>query len=533
MKASCTAMAMLFGLCMADVAALQHVAPTEHAHAHDAMHHGMTDPFEPVFIVTSRDLFDAGIGLAARNAGARRDSLGNDLVLAEVQAHQLTAFSHFVHERERRCGGYFAFASRAEAEAFVRDDRAAATVLAKSTQAHPIDNHATVLPWLQQVSEPNIRGTIQHLSTAWPNRYYASVHGSSAALWIRDTWLALGRGRSDVGVELFTACGNCGGQPSVILTVHGTDLRDQVVVVGGHLDSISNSGSGNAMNAPGADDDASGIATITEIVRISLAGDWKPRRTIKFMGYAAEEVGLRGSYAIAQSFRSQGVDVVGVLQLDMTNYAAGSGLAMRLMTDYSNPGMQQFVTSLFDAYLAPLGLLRGETTCGYACSDHASWTQAGYPAAMMAEPTFFNRLHTTTDTLAWMGDNAQTSTHFARLGLAFIGELGRTARPLPARGGQPLLPASSASATAAAATTHLPAAPTATPRFALTPDPAVRQCGWSLVPRVRPAPWRQAGATLRTGPEGAPSHRPRWRFAWTCAPPATALPWVARRLPSS
>jgi bacterial leucyl aminopeptidase len=531
------AMVLLLGCLWSDAAAQLRLAAPQPPHVHGTSDPAGPDPFEPVFIVTSRDLFDAGIGLAARSAGARRDSLGSDLVLAEVQAHQLTAFSHFVHERERRCGGYFAFATRAEAEAFLRNDRAAATVLAKAANTHPIDNHATVLPWLQQVSEPNIRGTIQHLSSAWPNRYYASAHGYSAALWIRDTWLALGRGRSDVGVELFTACGNCGGQPSVILTVRGTDLRDEVVVVGGHLDSISNSGSGNAMNAPGADDDASGIATITEIVRIALAGDWKPRRTVKFMGYAAEEVGLRGSHAIAQSFRSQGVDVVGVLQLDMTNYAAGSGLAMRLMTDYSNPGMQQFVTALFDAYLAPLGLSRGQTSCGYACSDHASWTQAGYPAAMMAEPTFFTRLHTTTDTLAWMGDSAQTSTHFARLGLAFVGELGRTTQPLRARGAQPLLPAASGAATApvhsAAAASGIAAVAGGTPRLAPTLAPAVTRCGWSLAPRISPAPWRHAGAWPGTGADGTAPDRPRWHFGWTCTPRPAPLPWVARRVPRS
>ena len=71
------------------------------------------------------------------------------------------------------------------------------------------------------------------------------------------------------------------------------------------------------MNAPGADDDGSGIATLTEILRIAMANGWKPKRTIKFMGYAAEEVGLRGSAAIAADFKAQGVNVVGVMQFDM------------------------------------------------------------------------------------------------------------------------------------------------------------------------------------------------------------------------
>lgn len=398
------------------------------------------DPFAKVYLVTSRALYEGGIDAQATRLANRRDGIGNELVIAEARAWQLPEISHGIHERERHCGGFFAFSTRAEAEAFLRAETSAKALRAKAAD-YGIDNAATVSPWLPQVQEANIRGTIQHLSTAWPNRYYASTHGYNAALWIRDHWLALAGGRPDVSAELFTACGNCGGQPSVILTVLGNELPNEIVVVGGHLDSISNSGSGNNMNAPGADDDASGIATITEIVRIALASGWKPKRTVKFMGYSAEEVGLRGSNAIAQSFRSQGLDVVGVLQLDMANNGAGSQYAMRLMTDNSSPVLQNFVARLFDTYLAPLGLARGTDTCGYACSDHASWTSAGYPAAMMAEPTFFTRLHTTTDTLAYMGNSAAVSVNFAKLGLAFVGELGKTHTLRRRNGSQPLTPA--------------------------------------------------------------------------------------------
>ncbi|MCW5580091.1 MAG: M20/M25/M40 family metallo-hydrolase [Luteimonas sp.] len=427
-------------------------APRIHLHATGAAAGLREDPFAKVYLVTSRALYEGGIDTHATKLANRRDGLGNALVVAETRAWQLPGISHGIHERERHCGGFFAFATRADAEAFLRGERAVKALLEKAAD-YGIDNGATVAPWLSQVQEANIRGTIQHLSTAWPNRYYASTHGTSAALWIRDHWLALANGRPDVSAELFTTCGNCGGQPSVILTVQGNEWPDEIVVVGGHLDSISNSGSGNNMNAPGADDDASGIATITEVVRIALASGWKPKRTVKFMGYSAEEVGLRGSNAIAQSFRSQGLDVVGVLQLDMTNNGAGSQYAMRLMTDNSSPALQNFVARLFDTYLAPLGLSRGTDTCGYACSDHASWTSAGYPAAMMAEPTFFTRLHTTTDTLAYMGNSAAVSVNFAKLGLAFVGELGKTHTLRRRNGSQPLSPAASAAPALPATTT--------------------------------------------------------------------------------
>ena len=180
------------------------------------------------------------------------------------------------------------------------------------------------------------------------------------------------------------------------------------------------------------------MATLTEALRIALASGWKPQRTVKFMAYAAEEAGLRGSNAIAQKFKADGVNVVGALQLDMTEYQVGSPEDMQLVTDYSNASLKQFFNRLFDAYLAPMGLRRGTITCGYGCSDHASWTSAGYPAAMMFEagdetgentPAFrgYNpKIHTTGDTLTFLGESAQHSVKFAQFALAFAGEVGKT-----------------------------------------------------------------------------------------------------------
>ncbi|MEO6366203.1 MAG: proprotein convertase P-domain-containing protein, partial [Luteimonas sp.] len=152
----------------------------------------------------------------------------------------------------------------------------------------------------------------------------------------------------------------------------------------------------------------------------------------KFMGYAAEEVGLRGSNAIAQSFKTANRNVVGVLQLDMTNYKSGTGVDMQLISDYSNAEVKTFLANLFDQYLVPLGHRRGSYTCGYGCSDHASWTSAGYPSGMMFEAgnasgSPFAQIHTANDTLANMGESAANSVKFAKFGLAFLGELGKTA----------------------------------------------------------------------------------------------------------
>lgn len=389
------------------------------------------DPYAPAYIVTSRDTYKGIRGLA-RDAVAQFDSTGMPLVISEIRADVLGEVSRYVHVNERRCGGFFAFPSRAQAEAFLRTDRSRQAMTKSLLASYTLDNQATVNRWLPQVQEQRIYDTINHLSS-YRNRYYASSFGKTSAEWIRSHWQSLAAGRSDVTTELFTACANCSTQPSVILTIQGWDLPNEVVVLGGHLDSI-NANNRNDLNqlAPGADDDASGIATLTETLRIALSEGWRPRRTVKFMGYAAEEVGLRGSNAIAQSFRSSGVNVVGVLQLDMTNYKSGAVPDMKLITDYSNADLKNFSVTLFDTYLAPMGLTRGSVACGYACSDHASWTNAGYPAVMMFEAGgpngSFPYIHTTNDTLATMGESAQNSVKFAQFALAYLAETAKTAQ---------------------------------------------------------------------------------------------------------
>ena len=387
------------------------------------------DPFAPVYIVTS-DATWQGIRGLARGVATPRDSTGMPLVIAETRADRLGDISRYVHENERRCGGYFAFPDRAQAEAFVRGDRAKLAMAKSALARYALDNQATVGRWLPQVQEQRLYDTINHLSR-YRNRYYASSHGRTSAEWIREHWQSLAAGRSDVTTEMFTACSTCSTQPSVILTIRGWDLPDEVVVLGAHLDSINGSTRNDPNQlAPGADDDASGIATLTETLRIALADGWQPRRTVKFMGYAAEEVGLRGSNAIAQSFRASGVNVVSVLQVDMTNYKSGAVTDMKLISDYSNTDLKNFFVTLFDTYLAPMGLTRSNTACGYACSDHASWTNAGYPAAMMFEAGdpggSFPYIHTPYDTLATMGESAQHSVKFTQFALAYLGETAKT-----------------------------------------------------------------------------------------------------------
>lgn len=347
----------------------------------------------------------------------------NGVAMMRVRESQLQRISQVMHDAFNRCSGFLWHESEAEAVAAL-EKAGAAEVPVKALVTYTLDNAATVNALINELQEPNIRATITHLSS-YTTRYHTAATGTEAANWIKSHWASLAGARvgADVSVELFTHPSTITNQPSVIMTITGTTNPSEVVVIGGHLDSTS-SGS----TAPGADDDASGISSITEVIRAAMVKGYRPARTVKFMGYAAEEVGLRGSKDIAAWHKNNAVNVVGVLQLDMTNYR-GSSVDIGLVTDNTNAAQNAFVTNLIDTYT---GATWANTTCGYACSDHASWTQNGFPSSMPFEALMNQHnqaIHTVNDTLARSAGVADHALKFSKLGAAFLAELAKGSVP--------------------------------------------------------------------------------------------------------
>ena len=229
--------------------------------------------------------------------------MNEDVAIIGFPAEHFRDLSEAVHTEHHRCGGFALHDSLDDALVSLRA-KDYETVRSLATD-YTLDDGPTVNAVVPTIAPARILTTIQQLSMM-KNRYYTSTTGAAASTWLRDTWRGL-TSRTDVTVELVD---HGYAQKSVILKIPGTTRANEVVVLGGHLDSIASGGA--TSTAPGADDDASGIATLTEIARVLLAKDYRPARTIQFIGYAAEEVGLRGSKAIATDYKTRGVSVVGV-----------------------------------------------------------------------------------------------------------------------------------------------------------------------------------------------------------------------------
>lgn len=234
----------------------------------------------------------------------------------------------------------------------------------------------------------------EHLEkfTSFRTRYYKSDYGRQSSEWllktVQDTIKEAGADEYGVTAKHFQ---HSWGQHSIIATIPGQS--NSTVVVGAHQDSI-NLWLPSVLPAPGADDDGSGTVTILEALRVLLQSKdvikGKASNTIEFHWYSAEEGGLLGSQAVFSDYEKKGRVIKAMLQQDMTGFIqktidAGKPESVGVITDFVDPALTVFIKKVIEAYCTIPWV---ETKCGYACSDHASASKAGYPSAFVIESTF-------------------------------------------------------------------------------------------------------------------------------------------------
>lgn len=189
-----------------------------------------------------------------------------------------------------------------------RNDSTVAKVAAKAIPTEPI-HMELVDGYLTQMDTRGIFASISHLSSYF-NRYYTTTTGREAVLWLEAEYRKAAGNRPDVQITLFE---HDWEQPSLVVTVLGKgDNKAETVVLGGHIDSTAGTATSEA---PGADDDASGSSVVLQVFRTLMLNRFEPDRTVEFHAYAAEEVGLRGSQAIAENYEALGREVVSMLQV--------------------------------------------------------------------------------------------------------------------------------------------------------------------------------------------------------------------------
>ncbi|MCL1077157.1 M20/M25/M40 family metallo-hydrolase [Parashewanella spongiae] len=336
-----------------------------------------------------------------------------DVSVIHINQSQLKQLQQDLHQGGEH-GGYMVHASRQDAL-----DSANMPITSNIFTAPTLNQQAIIESLLPQLDAAKIIDMINK-QTQFKNRIYTLSTGQLASHALRQNWANLVKGLpyasvSQIKHQKFL-------QDSVQVTFTGSKYPDDIVVLGGHLDSTAGMFHTKHTKAPGADDNASGIASLTDIIRVFAENQIQPERTIIFFGYAAEEGGLLGSQDVARNYENK--HVLSALQMDMTNYR-GSDKDYVFMTDYTDTGLTHFLETLSDTYLSDLTY--GEDRCGYACSDHASWHKIGVPSAMPSEAKMreINRyIHSSNDTLEHSDTTGIHALNISKLALTYAVEMG-------------------------------------------------------------------------------------------------------------
>ena len=343
------------------------------------------------------------------------------LILADES--MVSIINDVIHE-QKGCGEPKTFHSLVEAKEYV-------SKLENANQAEfdapTIDNHDAAKMLKDNIRSDRMNVFITTLVGSYKNRYGflpLSNYGVEAPNWIYDQWAEISSSRDDIEIAKYRHSKY--SQESIILTIPGSTKDNEIIVLGAHLDSILDWREYDVhgeMKAPGADDNASGVTVLTEAIRAIVDTGYMPHKTIQFMAYALEERDLTGSDEIAQNYRKEGKNVLGMMNFDMVGYHASPNKVICFGTSpqFTHAGQTDFLKELMKFYFADIPY--AEDDCQYRCSDHASWTEADYPASYAHECKISPHWHKESDVVENVDVNQMS--HFAQLAVVYIAEMAK------------------------------------------------------------------------------------------------------------
>ncbi|MFI5837777.1 M20/M25/M40 family metallo-hydrolase [Micromonospora sp. NPDC051300] len=293
----------------------------------------------------------------------------------------------------------------------------------RPARPQPPDRELTAL--LREIDRGRIEATVRRLA-AFGTRHTLSsqddpVRGIGAARdWIHarlSEYAAASGGRMTVELQSYvqepaSRIPTATTITNVVATLRGDVTPERVYVITGHYDSRATDVMDAVSDAPGADDDASGVAVVMELARV-LAGR-RSEATIVLAAVAGEEQGLYGSAYLAGRLKAAGVDVQGMFSNDIVGSStADDGTrdprTVRLFAEGvptaetpAEASVRQSVGGENDSPSRQLARFVGDVADNGATgmdvrviyrrdrylrgSDHISFLREGWPAGRFTEP---------------------------------------------------------------------------------------------------------------------------------------------------
>lgn len=186
---------------------------------------------------------------------------------------------------------------------------------------------------------------------------------------------------------------------NVVLDLIGSEMPEEIVLIGGHLDSWD--------LGTGAVDDGAGIAITTAAAALIAELPKRPKRTIRVVMFGAEEVGLLGAFAYAKKHEANLKNHVLATESDF-----GAQTIWQLVSNV-NPQATLLIDEI-GKILSPLGIVRGGSDVPGGGPDIIPLAKKGVPTIRLNQNgrDYFDLHHTPDDTLDKI-DPAQLAQNIA------------------------------------------------------------------------------------------------------------------------
>jgi hypothetical protein len=197
---------------------------------------------------------------------------------------------------------------------------------------------------------------------------------------------------------------------NVVATLPGKGPnKARIYLAAAHYDSISSKTPGweenwRTLPAPGASDNASGVAEILEAARLLSQHDFD--FTIQFVAFSGEELFLFGSRHYAERVKERGEQIAGVLNFDLLGHDEDGVLDIHVLGDEQSQWLVNAFARVAERYNIPAEL-RLKNDSSFIFSDHSPFWEISVPAVMVSEESTFEvqeestaYIHSQEDTLA-------------------------------------------------------------------------------------------------------------------------------------
>jgi len=274
----------------------------------------------------------------------------------------------------------------------------------KSNNFYLNQDISKILEIIQMVNETLILGYLEDLVDFSPRK--TGTYGCErAAIYIYEKFVEMG---IDTKVYNWTSFGNK-YNPGVFYgknieaTLNGNNKKDEIIIFNAHYDSV--------WISPGADDDGSGVAAV--LAAAYVLSKFEFNRTIKFLCFSGEEVGLLGSKVYSKSAYENDDIILLEFNADMIGYAKTDEDEKKVRV-YGTQDVDWYVDQIenlniqfdFNFHLTR-GILAEDRMGG---SDYYSFSRYGYEAIAFFEGQWNQNMHTINDNIENMNIPYLTKT---------------------------------------------------------------------------------------------------------------------------